>query len=152
MITVETRSGLKVQADEKQKITMPQGLFGFEKYTDFVILESEYKPFFYLQSMQDKNLAFLIMDPFLFFDDYEIEADDTSLSTIDLHNPENVKVMVIVTVPSDGSPVTVNLQGPLVINKVNNQAMQIILSDSKYQTKHNLLEQINKRSKSCSTI
>lgn len=148
-MTVETKNGMKVQADEKQKITLPNGLFGFEKLTEFVLLDCEYKPFFWMQSLEDKDLAFLIVDPFLFFNDYEIDADDSTLATIELSKPEDVKIMCIVTVPADGSGVTANLQGPLVINKSNNKCMQIILNDSRWQTKHNLLEQVKKGSQPC---
>ncbi|NLM00448.1 MAG: flagellar assembly protein FliW [Treponema sp.] len=148
-MTVETKNGLKVQVDEKQKITFPQGLFGFENMTDFVLLDCEYKPFFWMQSLQEKNLSFLIVDPFLFFSDYEIDADDSILKTIDLTKPEDVKIMCIVTVPNDGSGVTINMQGPLVINKINNKAMQIILPDERYTTKHNLLEQIKNGGSAC---
>lgn len=141
-MTVQTKNGLLVQADEKQKITLPQGLFGFENMHNFVLLDCEYKPFYWMQSLDNKDLAFLIVDPFLFFSDYEIDADDKTLSSIDLTNPEDVKIMCIVTVPADNSGVTANLQGPLIINKANNKCMQIILTDERWQTKHNLLEQV----------
>ena len=57
-------------------------------------------------------------------------------------NPEDVKIMCIVTLPADNSGVTANLQGPLIINKANNKCMKIILTDERWQTKHNLLEQV----------
>lgn len=148
-MNVETKNGMIVQVDEKQIIDLPAGLFGFEKLSKYALLDCEYKPFFWMQSLDDKDLAFLIVDPFLFFSDYEIDADDQTLATIELNKPEDVKIMTIVTVPSDGSPVTVNLQGPLVINKQNNKCMQIILSDSRWQTKHNLLDEIKKRGEKC---
>ena len=54
-------------------------------------------------------------------------------------------VLTIVTVPDDGSAVTANFQGPLIINKKNHQCMQAILDGSKYTTKHNILEALKRK-------
>ena len=53
--------------------------------------------------------------------------------------------MTIVTVPSDGSPITANFQGPLVINKVNKKCMQVILNDNRWSTKVNIIESLAKK-------
>ncbi|MCR5402020.1 MAG: flagellar assembly protein FliW, partial [Treponema sp.] len=51
----------------------------------------------------------------------------------------------IVTIPSDGSDITANFLGPLVINRKNNQCMQVILSDSRWTTKFNIIEALKKK-------
>lgn len=128
----------------KQHINMPQGLLGFEEYKDFELSESEYKPFMVMQSVQDANLSFFLIDPFLFRPDYEMDIDDDILMKIGITNPSDVIVLAIVTIPSDGSSVTANLQGPLIINKQNGKAMQVALGDSRWATKHDILAELNK--------
>ena len=54
-------------------------------------------------------------------------------------------VMTIVTVPADGSPVTANLQGPLIINKKNRRCMQAILEGTRWTTKHNIIEALKRK-------
>ena len=128
----------------KQHINMPQGLLGFEEYKDFELSESEYKPFMVMQSVQDANLSFFLIDPFLFRPDYEMDIDDDILMKIGITNPSDVIVLAIVTIPSDGSSVTANLQGPVIINKQNGKAMQVALGDSRWATKHDILAELNK--------
>ena len=105
---------------ETVKIDFPNGLFGFESYTKFSLIEAEYKPFYWLQSEQDKTLSFLVVDPFIFFDDYELDIDDNSLKSIEVKTPADVVVLTIITIPGNNGKITANLQGPLVINKTNN--------------------------------
>ena len=51
-------------------------------------------------------------------------------------------VFSLITIPTDGGPVTANLQGPLIVNRENNEAMQAILTDTRWQTKHDLVAEI----------
>ena len=114
---IETKVMGNVCVNEDHIIKIPLGLFGFEQYTDFALLESEYPPFVWLQSLQDKDLAFLLIDPFEIIPDYEADIDDKELAKIGITDPADVMLMTIVTVPRDGSPITANFQGPIVINK-----------------------------------
>jgi flagellar assembly factor FliW len=136
--------GIK-KVEQNQIVTFPEGLFGFEDYKKYAIIASEYNPFLWLQSLDDEKLAFLIVDPFIICADYEADIDDESLVKIGVKAPEDVIVMSIVTVPSDGSHVTANLQGPIVINKKNNLCEQTILSDNRWTTKHDIIDALKKR-------
>ena len=138
----------KVEGEKKQ-LYFPNGLFGFEEYTDFELFESEYEPFMWLQSVQNSSLALLVVDPFIICSEYELDVDDIMLSKIDVASASDVYVLAIVTVPSDGSPVTMNLQGPIVINKTNNKCLQIVLSDPSWGTKHDIVAEMKKRGKLC---
>ncbi|AEE17274.1 flagellar assembly protein FliW [Treponema brennaborense] len=146
---VETKAQGTVCVDESQNLSFPAGLFGFESYTEFVLFESEYKPFFWLQSVQDKSLAFLVVDPFLICSEYELDVDDKTLAEIGVKSPSDVFVLAIVTVPPNGTPVTVNLQGPLIVNKRNKNCLQVILSDPQWGTKHDILAEMKKRGNLC---
>lgn len=127
-----------------QKITIPEGLFGFEENTCYILESSEYEPFMWLRSEEEKTLSFLVIDPFLFKQDYEIDVDDASLKEIGIESPADVTVMVIVTLPAEKGPVTANLQGPLVINKKTGVAKQVVLGDSRWSTKHDILAESKK--------
>lgn len=142
---VKTKIGTTVQITEKQLLEIPEGLFGFEDYTEYAIFESDYSPFMWMQSTQEQALAFLIIDPFVITDDYELDVDDKQLLKIGITSPADVIVMAIVTIPADGSPVTANLQGPLVINRTNRKCMQVILNSNKWSTKHNIMDSLKKK-------
>jgi len=136
---VDTKAYGSIEVDEKQKVTIPSGLFGFEDYRDYVIMDAEQEPFVWLQSIEIPEIAFILINPFVFRKDYIIHLSDDEQAQIGLSSPENALTFVIVTIPQDGGPMTANLQGPLVINKTNMTAMQAVLSDSKWRTKHDIM-------------
>lgn len=140
-----TKTKGKIEITEDRLITIPEGLFGFEDYTKFALVDSDYDPFIWLQSCEDSNLAFLIVDPFLICNSYETDIDDESLLKIGITKPEDIIIMTIVTVPHDGSSITANFQGPLVINKNNHKCMQVILNDNRWSTKVNIIDALNSK-------
>jgi flagellar assembly factor FliW len=139
---VKTKAYGEIDADERQLVSFPEGLLGFEKFKDYILLDAQQKPFFYLQSIDVPDLAFILIDPFLFRPDYSVDADDGSLGEIGVSQPGDVLVFSIVTVPGEGGAVTANLMGPLIINKSNRLGMQIVLGDSRWRVKHDIMAEL----------
>ncbi len=146
-VEVETKTLGLVAVDSDKIIEFPRGLFGFEEFHRYALIEAEFRPFIWMQSLDEKNLSFLLVDPFTIVDGYQIDVDDKMLLEIGVDNPADVVVYAIVTVPTDGGPVTANLQGPVVINRKNHHALQAILSDSKWTTKHNIVSALKSHAK-----
>lgn len=142
---VLTKTNGVVQVQDDKILTFEEGLFGFEDYKKFALIDSEYEPFIWLQSIENQNLAFLIIDPFLVCSSYEADIDDLSLAKIGVTKPEDVVIMTIVTVPQDGSAITANFQGPLVINKQNKKCLQVILTDNRWTTKVDIVQTLNNK-------
>ncbi|MBQ9238965.1 MAG: flagellar assembly protein FliW, partial [Treponema sp.] len=86
---VKMKTGATVEVPDAHFITIPEGLFGFETYTRYAIVESGIEPFLWLQSTEDSALAFLIVDPFLACAEYEADIDDESLKNIGVTSPED---------------------------------------------------------------
>lgn len=142
---VLTKAKGTVEVDEKQLVTFPDGIMGFEQYKKYALINSEYEPFIWLQSLDDANLAFLLVDPFLICSEYEADIDDASLKHIGIQSPEDLVVMTIVTIPSDGSAITANFLGPIVINRKNNKCIQVVLNDSRWTTKFDIVSSLKKQ-------
>jgi len=140
---VNTKAFGLIEIDEKQKVNFPQGLFGFDDYAEYVLLEAEHQPFFWLQSVNDQEIAFVLINPFLFRPDYEVNITNEELAEIGISSPDNALIFVIVTIPQDGGPMTANLQGPLVINKDNMTGMQAVLSDTRWKTRHDIIAELS---------
>ena len=136
---LKTKARGTIEVADDAILTIPEGLFGFEDYTKYALIESEYEPFLWLQSCEDSNLAFLIVDPFLISTEYEADIDDASLAKIGVKKPEDIIIMTIVTVPNGGGKITANFQGPLVINKSNKMCLQAILNDNRWSTKVDIM-------------
>jgi flagellar assembly factor FliW len=144
---IKTKSMGCVEIDESQLVTFPKGLYGFEEYKNYALIDSQYNPLIWLQSIEEPGLAFLMIDPFLIEENYEADINDSELEKIEVKDPVDVAVMAIITVPNDGSPVTANLQGPIIINKKKKLCMQAVLDGEKYSTKHNIVEALKRKEK-----
>ena len=140
---VDTKAYGLIDVEEKQKVKIPLGLFGFEDFTEYVLLDAQHEPFLWLQSVDEKEIAFIIINPFLFRKDYEVNVTNEELAEIGIKSAESALIFVIVTVPQDGGSMTANLQGPVIINKETMTAMQAILSDQKWKTKHDIIAELN---------
>ena len=140
---VVTKAYGPIDVNEKQKILFPSGLFGFESVKDYVMLDAEQQPFFWLQSTESAAVAFIMISPFLFKPDYELDLGDEELSDIGLSSPEAALVFSIVTIPPDGGPMTANLQGPIVINRDTRLGKQVILNDPRWKTKHDVMAELS---------
>ena len=72
---VQTKAYGELDVDERQLVSFPAGLLGFEQFKDYVLLDARQKPFFYLQSLNVSELAFILIDPFLFRADYSVDVN-----------------------------------------------------------------------------
>lgn len=136
---ITTKAMGTVTVVDRQIITLDQGFYGFGQFRSFALIDASQKPFIWVQSLDKSDLAFLAIDPFLFKPDYEIDVDDALLSPLGIESPSDVLVFALITIPADGGPITANLSGPLIVNKKNNRAMQAILADPRWKTKHDLV-------------
>ncbi|MBI4230821.1 MAG: flagellar assembly protein FliW [Planctomycetes bacterium] len=115
------------------------GLLGLESIRRFVLVDQPGGgPLQGLQAVEEPALAFIVADPLLFFADYRIPVRAEDLAPIDLTDPSQGKVLVILWVPDDPTLATANLQGPLVLNPERGLARQLVLADGRYATKHRL--------------
>lgn len=137
MIIQSTRFG-KMEFGQNE-IIFVSGLLGFEQMNQFVLLDQPESPFQFLQSTLDPDLAFVVTDPFTFFQDYEFELKDTIKNKLNLQSDNDVKIKVIITVRSE-TEITANLKAPIVMNQSENKAIQLILDNPIYQTRHSIIK------------
>ena len=95
--------------------------------------------------MDEPAFAMPVMDPLVVKPDYDPEVNDELLSGLGELNENNLLVLVTVSVPSDLTKMTVNLQGPIVINAEERKAAQIIVDSSEYPVKFPIYEILKSR-------
>ena len=127
---IKTKAFGEVEITEDKIITFPGGIIGFPDLKRFTLLHDEEKGVSagirWLQSLEEPGFAMTVMDPLVVKEDYNPEIDDELLSGIGEVSPDNLLVLVTVRVPSDLKQMSVNLQGPIVINVDERKACQII--------------------------
>lgn len=121
---------------ESQVLHFPEGLPGFESYREFSLLLTEMPELYWLQSLENEELYFLVMNPWLVEKKYDFEIDEETVQQLEITSDRDVGVLAIVTVPDDFKKMTVNLKAPLVINLKNGRSKQLVLLDSRYTLKH----------------
>src|SRR4051794_38772109 len=112
-----TRFGT-LEIAEDRVINFPKGLLGFAECRRFCLLEpADDACFFWLQSLDDPALAFVVTDPSFFIPDYSVPIRDDQMMELKLPRLEDAQVFVIVN--KVDTTLTGNLQGPLVINTLD---------------------------------
>ena len=132
-------------ADEKI-IHFPSGIIGFPEMTDFALVHDEEKgvgAIHWLQSVQEPAFAMPVMDPLLVRPDYNPEVDDELLRSIGELIPDEMLVLVTVTVPGDLTKMSVNLRGPIIINAAEKKACQVIIDGEDYAVKYPIYDILN---------
>ena len=139
---IQTRYHGEVDIADKDIWRFDKGLPGFPDEKEFVILAfPENHVYGILQSVNTPSLGFVIVNPFHFFPDYSFDLDDASIAQLELEDEKDVLVYAILTIQDPFDKTTANLQAPIVMNRRNRRAKQVILHDGPYTTKHLLLRQ-----------
>lgn len=140
----QTRFGeIEVEADKL--IHLEGGLLGFPGLSDYVILDhGRESPFKWLQSTQEGPLCFVVIDPFIFQPAYSVELSEAEVAQLEIEDPSDVALAVIVTVPEDYFQMTANLQGPIVINTRTRKGRQLVLAEGRYTTRHLIADELRK--------
>ena len=107
---IQTKNFGEVEIADDKIITFDKGIIGFPELKHFTMLHDEEKGssagIRYLQSIEEPSFAMPVMDPLLVNPDYDPEVDDELLTGVGTLTPENLLVMVTVTVPSDLTKMT----------------------------------------------
>lgn len=125
------------------KIIFKDGIPAFEEYKNYQIEidEDEGNVFHILQSLDEPDLSFVIINPFIFKKDYDFKITDSTIEKLEIEDVEDIAVYTMVNIKDDDiKNMTVNLLAPIIINIKNNLAKQIVLSDTDYPTKYKLIE------------
>jgi len=129
-----------VEISDEKIIEMPHGMIGFSNERLFTLLKhADGSPFYWFQSVQSEELAFVVTDPLLFEPHYEIYLNEEDKKDLELDEiKEGIQVLVVVNISNNGSStkITMNLLAPIVINTEKKIAKQIIMYNSSYSHRH----------------
>ncbi|MEO5377448.1 MAG: flagellar assembly protein FliW [Magnetococcus sp. DMHC-6] len=125
-----TRFGT-LEFDEEEIIFLDDGLLGFPLSKRYLLFPyGEGSSFFWLQSVDEPEIAFIVVNPFDFFSNLEFQVEDEDALAIKLEKGEDVEAFSLVTIP-EGRPeeMRTNLAGPVVVNIANRRGRQILLKE-----------------------
>lgn len=138
MIIQTTRFG-QLEVDDTRVINFPKGLLGFPRYQRYVLIETGEDTFFWwLQSVEAPDLAFVVTDPSYFVSSYRVPIRAEQMQDLGVDTLTDAQVFVIVN--KRDNLLTGNLQGPLVVSVTEKVGEQLVLSDRRYTTRVPLVE------------
>ncbi len=129
-----TRFG-ELEIEETKIINMPEGMIGFSERR-FTLLSPPNGPFHWLQSVDNPDLAFVVVDPKNCVIDYDVKLTAEEYRKLGLSWESEIVVFTLVTMDRNPLNVTINLLGPIILNPENMNAMQVVLENGKYSTRH----------------
>ncbi|MCP2239203.1 flagellar assembly protein FliW [Thermoanaerobacterium thermosaccharolyticum] len=142
-MNIKTKNFGLVSYNEEDVIYFDDGIPGFEGLKSFILLSvDEYTPFKWLQSLDDTNIAFVIIDPKVVVKDYKVEINEETVKLLDIKDLNHILVFAIVVIPDEIEKMTANLKAPIIINAENNKGMQILLDNDDYMIKHPILKEL----------
>lgn len=132
-----------LEIPEDKIITMEKPILGFEQLKKYCIIDREdCEPFLWYQSIENPAVAFIILNPLFFYPDYRIEVNPKEIEELQIDDVKSVETYAIVTVPPNPGQISINLQGPILINTETRLAKQLVLVNSNYRVKHYILEEL----------
>ncbi len=145
---IKTTQFGEIDIDDNKMITFKEGIPGFETLKQYVLLEDEdlESPFKYLQSAEQEDICFVLINPYVFKKDYAPTIDEKYFERLGGGQDEDFFVFVIVTIRKTLEESTVNLMAPLLMHHETRLGMQVIVEDAAYTTKHPILDLKQERS------
>jgi len=119
------------------EITFPAGLPGFPHSHLFQLAPwgGEDTPFSLMTSREDPDVGFVVVEPWVFYPDYEFELDKSTSERLGLSEPGDSIVLCVVTLGERPEDATVNLLGPIVVNRFTHEACQAVLDPSLFNVR-----------------
>ena len=88
-----------------------------------------------MSSAEDPDVGFVVVPPWVFYPDYEFELDTGTAERLSLEQAEDAVVFAVVTLRDDPAESTLNLLGPIVVNRFSHEAAQVVLPSAGYSVR-----------------
>lgn len=145
---IDTKYLGQINIDPLKTIKFPSGIPGFQKELEFVLLDLPGNSIFQtLQSLKTPELAFIVVNPYHFYKDYEFRLEKNLLETLQINDEQDVTVLVIVTLKRPFHSSTVNLKAPLIVNSNLNIGKQYVLNSDDFPIKAPIVSDQSKKMK-----
>ena len=139
---IMTKALGSIEVDERQVLFFPHGIIGFEQLKNYALIDAAQQPFYWLQSLDEAEIAFVMIDPYVFRPDYSPDVAEEDMEELASEASEDIIVFAIVTIPENQDRMTANLQGPVLINRKTRRGRQSISLNWNWQLKHYILDEL----------
>ena len=129
----------EIDVDENRIIDFNEGIPGFESLKKFTLMSDEKDSdglFYWLQSVDDTDVAFVLLNMVKIMPDYNPLVEKDQLSELETTDEKNVNFYNIAVLPENINEMTVNLKAPVVINSEKKKGKQVVCMNDDYGVRH----------------
>lgn len=145
-MTIQTSRFGQVPITEDSILDFTEGLLGFGQLRRFVLLDDPNDEIFaWLQSCENPDVAFPILEPEFFISSYPIELSKTDLEALGTQTQQDLRLLTIITIPVDPTQMTANLKAPIVVNSKSRIARQCVLQDNSLPIREPIFAKLQQR-------
>ena len=128
-----------IDIDDSHIITMRGPILGFENLNRYVLIDKkEEAAFWWLQSVDDGAVVFVVVNPFLIKEDYQPELQEDDVKLLEVEDQADVLLLGIATINSDPPEISVNVRAPIAVNWKKKLGKQIVLEDNSLDVQYRL--------------
>jgi flagellar assembly factor FliW len=145
MVVNTTRFG-PIDVSTEDILQFEEGLLGFNDLTRFVLLDDPTDDIFaWLQSCDEASIAFPVLEPELFEDNFQLNLSKSDMATLKADDKTNLRSFCIITIPEDPARMTANLKAPVVVNIEQRVARQCVLQDNRLEIREPIFSKLQQR-------
>jgi flagellar assembly factor FliW len=131
-----------IEVSEEQIFAFEPGIGGFESLRRYALIPEADSPVEWLQSLDDPEVAFALLEPFSFRADYAFELSDVDAEALGMHEPADALVRCVLTLHEDPAKITANLLAPMVLSRRTHMARQVIAQETEYELRYPLFLEV----------
>jgi len=145
-VIIQTSRFGQVEFQSEDLLTFPEGLLGFADLRNFILLDDPSDEIFvWLQSCEALEVAFPVLEPELFSENFKINLTKNDLELMQMKTQEKARFFCIVTIPDDPTQMTANLKAPIVVNREARLARQCVLQDNNLAIREPIFSKLQMR-------
>ncbi|UPA11876.1 flagellar assembly protein FliW [Borrelia venezuelensis] len=123
------------------KFNFPEGILGFEEIKEFIIKDSEHKPFSIMQSINGE-INFLVTSPFNFLEKYLPNIEEEDWLDIQTENEDDKVILCIINMHvKNYKEITANLKAPIILNKKKLIGKQAISTNEEHYLRYRVFKE-----------
>ena len=142
-MVVQTGRFGQIEISTDEIISIPSGILGFPDEQDYCLVDSgDDTLILWLQSLTNPHLAFPVLEPRIYKNDYVVRLTASELRELRLDSIKEASVFTILTIPGNLTEMTANLKAPVVINTRSRIAKQVVLQENDQPIKHPMFNEL----------
>ena len=136
----------EIEYDEQKIINFPHGIPGFPDDKRFLFMSEneDEDTFFWLQSVDNGDVAFTLMNVYGVLPNYDPHVDEEEMKELGEIKDSPLEIYNIAVIPEDAKQMRVNLMAPVVINMDAGLGRQVVCTNDDYPIRYYIFEELER--------